>query len=106
MWCLDSKAPKFLISRDVTFDESAMLKEKEPQPVKEPFKEFQIVKEKVDFEIPVSSSQPQPVQAYGPQVASDSDVLDDENDEEQPYSLARDRARRKIKPPTNKVWSF
>jgi len=100
LWCLDSKAPKFLISRDVTFDESAMLKENEPQPIKEPFKEVQTVKEKVDLEIPVTSVQPQPMQVDGPQATSDSDVSDDENDVEQPYSLARDRARREIQPPT------
>lgn len=40
------------------------------------------------------------MQVDGPQATSDSDVSDDENDVEQPYSLARDRARREIQPPT------
>ncbi|GKF72770.1 hypothetical protein Tco_0208884, partial [Tanacetum coccineum] len=31
LWCPDGKSSRFLISRDVTFDESAMLKKKEEE---------------------------------------------------------------------------
>jgi Reverse transcriptase (RNA-dependent DNA polymerase) len=54
----------------------------------------------VNFEILDSSVQPPQVQHNGSQVSSDSDVSDDENIEEQSYSLARGRSRREIKPPS------
>jgi Integrase core domain len=58
LWCPNSKGSKFLIFKDVTFDETKMLKVKESQPAKEPIKEAETIKEKVNFKISDSSVQP------------------------------------------------
>jgi hypothetical protein len=62
LWCPDSKRSKFLISRNVIFDETKILKAKESQLAKEPIKEAETVKEKVNFEISNSNIQPSQVQ--------------------------------------------
>jgi hypothetical protein len=83
LWCPNSKGSKFLIFRNMTFaypnlfgiksfvvvvvrnmtfDETKILKAKESQLAKEPIKEADIVKEKVKFEISNSSVQPPQVQ--------------------------------------------
>jgi hypothetical protein len=82
----------------VTFDETKILKAKESQPAKEPIKEAETIKEKMNLKISDSSVQLSQVQHDGSQVSSDSDVSNDENVEEQSYSLVRDRSRREIKP--------
>ena len=72
LWCPNSKGPRFLISRDVTFDESSMLKGRETHSDKESAKEDERVPEKVSFEVQNSNVQPPPVQVDIPQMASDS----------------------------------
>jgi hypothetical protein len=84
----------------VTFDETKILKAKESQPAKEPIKEAETIKEKMNLKISDSSVQLSQVQHDGSQVSSDSDVSNDENVEEQSYSLVKDRSRREIKPPS------
>ena len=94
LWCPESS--KFLISRDVIFNESAMLKANDvaPEPT---IKENETVAKKVEFEVPVQE---------GDEAISHDDAnLEEGQEEAQSYALARDGARREIRQPTRYGYS-
>ncbi|GKB10607.1 retrovirus-related pol polyprotein from transposon TNT 1-94 [Tanacetum coccineum] len=106
LWCPDGKSSRFLISRDVTFDEPAMLKKKEEEQVDAG--EDQEFEEQVELEIQV----PQGVVRGTPDepVIKDAHESGDDNitpEEVQPeekhvlqsYSLVRDRQKRNVRAP-------
>jgi hypothetical protein len=81
---------KFLISRDVTFNESAMLKVHGDAP--ESIIENEKIKNKVEFNSPVQQSdEEEPMLHDGDHLEKEQEVI------EQSYSLAKDRERREIR---------
>ena len=96
LWCPDSKFSKFLISRDVTFNEFAML-----SPRKEQLhtKNGLGVREKVEF-LTKAAETIEKVISIKPK-EEEVKYLDDKEiaSQEQQYCLARDRTRRQIKQP-------
>jgi hypothetical protein len=97
LWCSDPKSPKFIISRDVVFDESAMLHPRK-ESVVSAGKEQGSSKE-VKLQVETSqrvqdSTQDQPVTDV-----HDSSSDDDDSQEEQETSIAAGRQRRQIRPP-------
>ncbi|KAK3014885.1 hypothetical protein RJ639_008457 [Escallonia herrerae] len=72
LWCPDSKSSRFLISRDVTFDESSMHSKK---------------KELIDAGKDHDED------------AGSHSTEDNEESQEQQYNIARNRSRREIRPP-------
>jgi hypothetical protein len=85
---------KFLILRDITFDESAMLKVHgdAPEPI---IKENEKIKNKMEFNLPVQQSdEKEPMLYDGAHLEEEQEVI------EQSYSLAKDRERREIRQPT------
>jgi len=90
VWCPASS--KFLISRDVTFDESAMLKSKDVV-LKPTIMENEKIDKKVEFEVSVQQSEEK-------EAISHEDAHPEKQEvEEQPYLLARQRERREIRKP-------
>jgi hypothetical protein len=97
LWCSDPKSPKFIISRDVVFDESAMLHPRK-ESVVSAGKEQGSSKE-VELQVETSqrvqdSTQDQPVTDV-----HDSSSDDDDPQEEQETSIAAGRQKRQIRPP-------
>ncbi|KAK3002024.1 hypothetical protein RJ639_021170 [Escallonia herrerae] len=98
LWCLDSKSSKFLISRDVTFDESSMLSKKELIDVAKDHG----VREKVELEVRAPNSLPI--------IPTDKDfgshsTEENEESQEQQYNIARNRPTRDIRPPQKYVYA-
>ena len=96
LWCPDPKSPKFVISRDVTFNESALLNpRKEPVFSSDTYKTGSTSKQ-VELEIPSP-----PVMAETPAPESEEEEPDvvEEAPPEEERSIARDRPRREIRPP-------
>ncbi|KAK3034900.1 hypothetical protein RJ639_033263 [Escallonia herrerae] len=93
LWCPDSKSSKFLISRDVTFDESSMLLKK--RELIDVGKDHS-VREKVELEVQAPDSLP-----IIPINEDDGSHSTEQNEEpqEQQYNIARNRLRREIRPP-------
>ena len=97
LWCSDPKSPKFLISRDVTFDESAMLHPRKEVPI-HCDEGQEKSREKVEFEIGGSSSnKAQSTSVQLPTFIEGDDAQ--ENQEEERYNIAKDRPRRNIRQP-------
>ncbi|KAK3010670.1 hypothetical protein RJ639_011399 [Escallonia herrerae] len=92
LWCPNSESSKFLIRRDVTFDESLMLSKKELIDAGK----HQGIREKVELEVRAPDSLP-----IIPTGKEDGSHSTEENEEprEQQYNIARNRPRRKIQPP-------
>jgi len=90
VWC--SVSSKFLISRDVTFDESAMLKSKDVV-LKSTIMENEKIDKKVEFEVPVQQSDEEETMPHEDAHPEEQEV------EEQPYLLARQHERREIRKP-------
>ena len=88
VWCPASS--KFLISRDVTFDESAMLKSKDVV-LKPTIMENEKIDKKVEFEVPVQQSEEEEAIPHEDAHPEEQEV------QEQPYLLARQRERREIR---------
>ena len=88
MWSPASS--KFLISRDVTFDESAMLKSKDVV-LKSTIMENEKINKKLEFEVPVQQSDEEEVIPHEVAYPEEQEV------EEQPYLLTRQRERREIR---------
>ena len=88
MWC--PAFSKFLILRDVTFDESAMLKSKDVV-LKPTIMENEKIDKKVEFEVPVQQSEKEEAIPHEDAHPEEQEV------EEQPYLLARQRERREIR---------
>ncbi|KAK3009152.1 hypothetical protein RJ639_014179 [Escallonia herrerae] len=93
LWCPDSKSSRFLISRDVTFDESSMLSKKKE--LIDAGKDHG-VREKVELEVRASDSLPI--------IPTDKDdgshsIEQNEEPQEQQYNIAKNRPRREIRPP-------
>ena len=99
LWCLDPESPKFVISRDVTFDENSMLDQKKVIDESTGSKEEEVgVKVEFQVETPQRASQDvpdQPEHASAQQQVTDSDS----DDSEQFYTIATGRPRRQIRPP-------
>ena len=101
LWCPDSKFSKFLISRDVTFNEFAML-----SPRKEQLhtKHGPGVRKKVEF----LTKAPETIEKAISIKPKEEEVkyLDDKEiaSQEQQYCLARDRTRRQIKQPQRNAY--
>lgn len=87
LWCPHSKSSKFLILRYATFDESVMLKAKNvaPKPIS---KENETIRKNVKFKMPV--------QEVDKDMSHQGTHLEEEEEDEQPYVLPRDRTRKKI----------
>ncbi|KAK3028356.1 hypothetical protein RJ639_039814 [Escallonia herrerae] len=93
LWCPNSKSSRFLISRDVTFDESLMLSKKEE--LIDEGKDHGI-REKVEMEVRAPN--------YLPIIPTDEEdgshsTKENEEPQEQQYSIARNRSSREIRPP-------
>ncbi|KAK3031951.1 hypothetical protein RJ639_037112 [Escallonia herrerae] len=91
LWYLNSKSSKFLISRDVTFDESSMLLKEELIDAEKDYG----AREKVELEVQALDSLPNI-----PTGKEDSSYSIEENEEpqEQQYSIARNKSRRETQP--------
>ena len=100
LWCPNPKSPKFAISRDVTFDESAL-----PNLRKEPVVSFHTYEtrstsKQVELEVP---SLPVMAEAPAPEpVEEEPDVVEEAPPKEE-RSLPSDRPRREIRPPQRYV---
>jgi hypothetical protein len=97
LWCFDPKSPKFIISRDVVFDESVMLHPRK-ESIVSAGKE-QGSSKKVELQVEASqrvqdNTQDQPVTDV-----HDSSSDDDDPQEEQNTSIAAGRQKRQIRPP-------
>ncbi|KAK3040107.1 hypothetical protein RJ639_027833 [Escallonia herrerae] len=92
LWCLDSKSSRFLISRDVTFNESLMLSEKDE--LIDAGKDHG-AREKVVLEVQVPDSLPKICtdEKYGSHSTEEN-----EETQEQQYSITRNKSRREIQP--------
>ena len=94
LWCPDPKSPKFIISRDVTFDELSMLSSKEESTSctnDSAQKQVELDIGSSDSFQSNSSTQKTPVD--GPESTNKDDP------KEEQYSIAKDRPRRDIRPP-------
>jgi len=96
LWCTDLRPPRFIISRDVKFNESTMLHSSKE--VRDAEKEDNINKQ-VEFELNSphelhTDTSQQPVHE---EVQESVDQLDEAPLTQ--YNLAKDRTRRQIKPP-------
>jgi len=94
VWCPASS--KFLISRDVIFYESVMLKSKDVV-FKLTIMENEKIDKKVEFEVPVQQSDEEETIPHEDAHPEKQEV------EEQPYLLARQRERREIRKPVRYV---
>ena len=96
LWCPDPKSPKFVISRDVTFDESSML-----YPSKESCNSEKDDSTQKQVELEIGS--PGPSQTSSTSQTDQDDEPDPHSVEDEPveeeHSIARDRPRREIRPP-------
>lgn len=98
LWCPDPISSKFIISRDVTFDESSMLRSTTNSREKEESDRMgdhgveKQVECQVDAPIPTEGTSVQDDQVE----VQDSD--EDESPQEKPYSIATGRTKRQIKP--------
>ncbi|KAK2999657.1 hypothetical protein RJ639_023445 [Escallonia herrerae] len=93
LWCPDSKSSRFLISRDVTFDESSLLSKK-----KELIDagKYHGVREKVELEVRASDSlHIMPIDKDDGSHSTEAN----EKPQEQQYTIAKNRLRREIRPP-------
>ena len=100
LWCLDGKSPRCIISRDVTFDESAMLKPKECQDAGK-VEDQNGVSKQVELEKEAPEKLQDKVQTDVP-VQQDVEEMQSSNEESavpDDYILTRDRERRQIKKP-------
>ena len=95
VWCPTSS--KFLISRDVTLDESAMLKSKDVV-LKPTIIKNDEIRKKVEFEMQVQQSD-EKVAIPHENAHPEAHPEEQEEVEEQPYLLARHRERREIRKP-------
>ena len=96
LWCPDPKSPKFAISRDVTFDESALLNLRKEPVVSSYTYETGSISKQVELEVqspPVMAETPAPEP-----VEEEPDVVEEAPPKEE-RSIARDRPRRVIRPP-------
>ncbi|XXG58369.1 hypothetical protein AAC387_Pa04g0693 [Persea americana] len=98
LWCLDGKSPKCIISRDVTFDESTMLKPKECQDAGK-VEDQNGASKQVELEKEAPEKLQDKVQTDVP-VQQDVEEMQSSNEESavpDDYMLTRDRERRQIK---------
>ena len=100
LWFPDTKSPKFVISRDVTFDESALL-----NPRKEPVFSSYTYKTRstskwVELEVP---SPPVMAETPAPEFVEEEPDVVEEAPLKEGRSIARDRRRREIRPPQRYV---
>ena len=94
LWCNDTKSPGLIISRDVTFNESALLDSQREKSISE---SDHGVREQVKLEVDTSA-----VQFSDPDdEVQDPDQEEDapEQQQQEPYSIATGRERRQIRPP-------
>jgi hypothetical protein len=91
LWC--PNLSKFLILRDITFDESVMLKvhNNSSKPI---IKENEKIENKVEFDLSVQQSDEEEPMSH-----DDAHLEEEQEVVEQPYSLERDRERREIQQP-------
>jgi len=94
VWCPTSS--KFLISRDVTFDEPALLKSKDVV-LKPTIMENEKIDKKVQFEVPVQQSDEEEAIPHKDAHPEEQEV------EAEPYLLARQCERREIRKPMRYV---
>ena len=97
LWCPDPKSPKFVISRDITFDENYML-----QPRKEFVVDITGSREEASKQIVFESKVTEGVQEstrVEPVDDAQGSTSSDDTLQEQQYSIAIRRARRQIRPP-------
>ncbi|XXG70306.1 hypothetical protein AAC387_Pa06g3094 [Persea americana] len=100
LWCLDGKSPRCIISRDVTFDESAMLKPKECQDAGK-VEDQNGVSKQVELENEAPEKLQDKVQTDVP-VQHHVEEMQSSNEESavpDDYMLTQDRERRQIKKP-------
>ncbi|URE00942.1 Nodulation protein [Musa troglodytarum] len=94
LWCPDPKSPKFIISRDVIFDELSMLSSKEESTnCTNDSTQKQVELEIGSSDSFQSNSSTQRMPVDGPE------STDKDDPEEERYSIAKDRPRRDIRPP-------
>jgi len=96
LWCPDSKSPKFVISRDVTFDEFSMLSSKMESSSSSGAADS--TQKKVELEIG-NSSRSQFDSSIQQMPVDSPESINEDNSEEPQYSIANDRPRRDIRPP-------
>ena len=100
LWCPDPKSPKYAISRDVTFNESALLNPRKEFVVSSDIYETGSTSKQVELEVP---SPPVMAETPAPEpVEEEPDVVEEAPPEEE-RSIARDRPRREIRPPQRYV---
>ena len=103
LYCPDPNSPKFVISRDVTFDETSMLYSRNESCNPYNLEKGGSEQSNVELEIDTSdSSQNSSTRGTGRENEIDPALFEDER-EEQEYSIARDRPRREIRLPQRYV---
>ena len=104
MWFPDPKSPKFVISRDVTFDENYML-----QPRKESVVDITGSGERASKQVKLDSKVTKGVQE-STRIEPVNDAQDstsgDDTLQEQQYSIATRRVRRQIRPPKRYAYAY
>lgn len=92
LWCIELGEEKCIISRDLTFDESKIALV-DPKPTQQSTSETDGSDAVIEFEMPSSSSNADPIQDED---ASQVEIIETSEDL-QSYELARDRKRKEIK---------
>ena len=103
MWRSDPKSPKFIISRDVTFDENYML-----QPRKETVVDITGSEEEASKQVELESKVTKGVQEstrVEPVNDAQGSTSGDDTLQEQQYSIATGRARKQIRPPKRHAYT-
>ena len=97
LWCQESNSHKFIISRDVTFNEMLMLDQRKVVDDHAGKLESNMNKVEVQVELPEKTSRDDlSEQSVTVDSSSDEEVVDEV---EQPYSIATGRERRQTRPP-------
>ncbi|KAL5806266.1 hypothetical protein ACOSQ4_028999 [Xanthoceras sorbifolium] len=97
LWCLDSKSPKFVISRNVSFNESALLTQKKESPVSSDTDTIGGASKLVEREVPCP-----PLMRQNPNILesqSEEEIGVEDVPQEARYSIVESRPQREIRPP-------
>ena len=98
LWCSDPKSPKFIISRDVKFDESTILNPKKDSD-ESTKRERTLKKVELEVEAPSRPETQSHLKNIDDQVSVEDSNSDNAAEADEPHSIATHRQRREIRPP-------